>query len=99
VLRAASVLPNGAVLAEATGRITRLESPYDGTSVVLADPLTDAESNDPHLFLRMWQETDQFTPGQPVPLGSTGLTVTLQFPSGTPAGAPSSIGAYLRSDK
>jgi hypothetical protein len=90
VLRGAAALPNGGVVAEATGRITKLAAPYDGTSIVLTDPLTTAEAGDLNLFLRIWQDTATFVPSQPVALGATGLTVTLQVPTG----AALSVGAY-----
>jgi len=94
VLRSAAVLPNGAVVAEATGRITKLAAPYDGTSIILTDPLTTAEAGDPNLFLRIWHDIATFVPGQPVALGATGLTVTLQVPTGGTAGAALPVGAY-----
>lgn len=82
VLRSAAQLHNNEYIAAATGLVTTLTANYDpDTRVVsLADclPLVyQTQTQTPSLFLRVWEKTEDFTPGNPVKLGGTGLQVTL----------------------
>lgn len=83
ILRAQAVLSNGEFVAAGTGRIDTLGEDYnpDSQSIRLPAALTPAflvPSGTKRLFVRVWQQELTFTPGTPVTLGSTGVTVTLQ---------------------
>jgi hypothetical protein len=78
-------------VASATGIVRILESDYasDIQSITLRKPLPDINKV-PVLFLRVWEKEESFTPGTAVPLGSTGLQVTLQ----TTDHEPLHVGSY-----
>lgn len=83
VLRSAAQLSNGEYIASATGHITNLMEPYnpDTREVSLVDTLSTEyldTNQTPQLFVRVWEETTNLTPGIPILLGTTGLQVTLQ---------------------
>jgi len=86
-------------VAAATGSLRTLQTGYDSTTkqVVLdldqgGQPLdaayTDANET-PVVFMRVWQERLTFTPGQPVALGDTGVSVVLDA-----GGSPFHLGEY-----
>ena len=86
VLLAAAQLPNGEYVATDHGFATLLSANYDPNlqAVALTDPLPAGYPqnhasylNSPPIFLRVWQEEISFVPGTSVPLGGTGLNVTL----------------------
>lgn len=79
-------------VAEATGIVTTLDADYVSDTQTIS--LTEALPQDygdsgkvPVVFLRVWQEEKSFTPGTPVPLGTTGLQVTF-------TGQPLYVGDY-----
>lgn len=82
VLRSAAQLHNKEYIASATGLVTTLTTAYnpDTREVSLATALPTEYQNttqSPRLFLRVWERTEDFTPGVPVSLAETGLQVTL----------------------
>jgi hypothetical protein len=86
VLRTAADLPNGATVAATSGLVFTLSQNYNTDSqsiqlpagVSLPADYTSPQTPPSQLFLRVWQQEITFTPGQAVPLGNTGVTVTLQ---------------------
>ena len=93
VLMAAAELANGEYVAAADGFVTTLAAAYnpDTQTVSLQSPLPaaygDGNPKDPHpvrVFLRVWQQQLPFTPGTPVPLGDTGVQVTLHTSNNEP---------------
>ena len=93
ILAPAFALSNGEWVAAPTGEIMTLAAAYnpDGQSLTLPSPVSlDYLASDgstqthPFLFLRVWQETTEFTPGTAQDLGTTGVRVTLTTPAGLP---------------
>jgi hypothetical protein len=89
ILRSAAQLNNQEYIAAATGLVTTLTAPYnpDTREVSLAAELSTEYSDlkqTPRLFLRVWEEVIDFTPGVAVSLGKTGLQVTLQTTNNQP---------------
>ena len=73
--------------------VTTLAAAYnpDTKTVSLQSPLPaaygDGNPKDPHpvrVFMRVWEQQLPFTPGTPVPLGDTGVQVTLQTSNNEP---------------
>jgi hypothetical protein len=85
-LRSAAELSNREYIASLSGVVFTLDQDYnpDTQMISLPAPLTKLpdeyydSSLTPRVFLRVWQEELDFTPGTPVDLGNTGLQVTLQ---------------------
>jgi len=89
VLRSAAQLSNQEYVAAPSGFVTTLTAAYnpDTRQVRLAAPLPtpyQEKTQNPRLFLRVWEEVLPFTPGVPVTLGQTGLQVTLQTTGSLP---------------
>ena len=93
ILMAAAQLANGEYVAADDGFVTSLAAAYnpDSQTVSLQTPLPaaygDGNPKDPHpvrVFMRVWQQQLPFTPGTPVPLGDTGVQVTLQTSNSEP---------------
>lgn len=91
VLRTAADLPNGGMVASASGFVLKLDQNYnpDSQSIVLPAGVTlpssytnPNQSPPSQLFLRVWQQELVFTPGTPIALGDTGVLVTLSLASG-----------------
>ena len=83
VLRSAARLRSGAHLAAPTGRVAVVAAPYDpgAQAVVLTESLPadfHPDTDQAPLYLRVWEEELEFAPNEPVPLGDTGLQVTLR---------------------
>lgn len=87
ILRSAAELSNGGFVAALSGFPVTLTQSYDQDeqSITLpagvtlpAEFLTASQSPSPQLFLRVWQNQVVFTPGTPMPLGDTGVQVTLE---------------------
>jgi hypothetical protein len=93
VLRATARLSNGEYVAYTAeldnppappySFATTLSSAYNPNdrTVVLASQLPNVYSNQsqtPRVFLRVWEELLTFTPGTPLALGNTGVSITLQ---------------------
>jgi hypothetical protein len=99
LLVAAAELANGEFVAAADGFVTTLASAYNpdtqiiSLQSVLPAAYGDGDPKDPHparVYLRVWQQELSFTAGTPVPLGDTGIQVTLQ----TANSAPFHLGDY-----
>ena len=83
VLQAAAELTPSDYIAATTGIVTTCASAYDpdkGT-LVISTALDDDTLKSPLLFLRVWQDT-VVAGGGPVPLGDTGIQVTLSSSTG-----------------
>jgi hypothetical protein len=100
VLRTAADLPNGGDIAATSGFVFTLAQNYDPDAQLIVMPTgitLPADFTNPNqspanqLFLRVWQQEIIFTPGSPVPLGDTGLLVTL---APSTAGQPFHLGDY-----
>lgn len=94
VLRSAAQLSNGEYIASATGLVFQLTASYDSDTQSIKLPITlpsEYWQQTPQVFLRVWENELSFTPGTAVPLGNTGLQVTLQT---TPVGKPFYVGDY-----
>ena len=88
ILRSAAELDNpGAYVAALSGFVVTLDQNYnpDSNSIQLpkgasfpAEYLTSNQSPPAALYLRVWQQQVVFIPGEAIPLGDTGLLVTLQ---------------------
>lgn len=84
ILRAAVKLPNGEYVAADHGFVTQLSANYDPDqqSVKLNKALPDGYPQDNNLnapiYLRVWQEEITFEPGKSIPLGGTGLNISLE---------------------
>ena len=94
VLRAAVQLSNGQFVAAPRGFVSLLQGDYatDTQQVVLQDALPQPDYGPAQqtpagapFFLRIWQERITASAGQAVPLGHTGLQITLQASGGAPA--------------
>jgi Family of unknown function (DUF6519) len=99
VLMAAAQLGNGEFVAAPDGFVTTLAAAYnpDTQTISLDSPLPAVygvvNPKDPQperVYLRVWQQELPFTSGTPVPLGDTGVQVTLQ----TAKSAPFHLGDY-----
>src|SRR5439155_984498 len=93
VLMAAAQLANGEFVAAPDGFVTTLAAAYnpDTQTISLDSPLPavygDGNPKDPQparVYLRVWQQELPFTSGTPVPLGDTGVQVTLQTAKSAP---------------
>jgi len=95
VLMDAAQLSNGAYVAAPSGQVFTLAgSPYNADSQTLTLPpglnaslYGDGTSNNPsppQVYLRVWQQQLSFTPGVAVPLGSTGVQVTITSANNQP---------------
>src|SRR5262249_23023205 len=74
-------------VAAATGVVQTLTGDYDSdTQQIVLPTALPADYGDPNttpvVFLRVWEEELAFVPGSGVDLGSTGVTVTIDSPSG-----------------
>jgi len=94
VLRAAADLGDGDHVAASSGFPATLTARYnpDTMQVVLAAALPQEymDAATPLMFLRVWEQRLACTSGTPIPLGDTGVVVTLE----TPAGAPFHVGDH-----
>jgi hypothetical protein len=92
ILRTEADLGDGNLIADSQGFVTSVAQAYsfDTGEIVLADALPAEFQNDKYpLFVRLWQETVQFTSGQATPLDAvSGITVTVTLPA-----LPSNIAA------
>lgn len=85
LLQATAKLANGRYVAAPDGQMHIDGNAYDSTSgtITFAVPVTLAPS--PQLFLRVWEELTTLPAGSAnnqIPIGTTGITVTLSAPSG-----------------
>jgi len=85
VLRSAAQLSNKEYVASATGVVSTLTAYDPATQKITLDAQLDDKYGNKNatlqIFLRVWKEQLDFTPGTPVLLGTTGLQVTLQTTS------------------
>jgi hypothetical protein len=93
LLRTAAILPNGQYVASATGCVMKLDQNYDPdqqsialpSGVTLPTDYTGYNQSPPveagQLFLRVWKGMLDQPPGTALPLGDTGVQVTLGLQS------------------
>jgi len=93
LLRTAAILPNGQYVAAATGFVMKLDQNYDPdqqsialpSGVTLPPDYTGYDQSPPveagQLFLRIWNGMLDQPPGTALPLGDTGVQVTLGLQS------------------
>lgn len=91
VLRSAAQLSNGEYVASATGLVTTVHTPYNPSKdkeITLSAPLSqdseDFTSTKLPLFVRIWEQEEDFSAGTPVVLGDTGLQVILRTENNQP---------------
>jgi Family of unknown function (DUF6519) len=105
LLRDAVKLTDGAYIASPTGLVSHVTEAYDPTAKTLSIATRPAEPDDylddyldtdrtPKPYLRVWQATAPAPPGEAVPLGDTGVCVTLTSAEGFRSAARSQD-AYL----
>ena len=94
ILMSAAKLSNGEYVAAPSGFVETLAaSSYDPAKQILTLPAAlpavygdgnASHAHPPRVFLRAWKQELGFTAGTALPLGDTGLTVTLQTSGSTP---------------
>lgn len=96
VLRSAVRLADGSTMAQHLGQVGRLATDYNADQrtvqldTALSDPPFTPASEDPPVFMRLWEQELDATIGVPLTLGDTGLQVTLTA-EGNHAVAPGSF--------